>query len=74
MQLIRLISSLSKNPRIKVCAMQKRSSVPIFNPKLSIPDVLLYQKPSQDFMICTPLYSAVYCLTEKVGVLLQFCE
>ena len=39
MHLIRLISSLSKNPRIKVCAMQKRSPVPIFNPKLLIPDV-----------------------------------
>ena len=36
--LIRLISSLSKNPRIKTCAMQKRSPVPNFTPISPIPE------------------------------------
>ena len=38
MHLIRIISSLSKNPRIKTCAMQIRSPVPNFAPISPIPE------------------------------------
>ena len=62
MQLIRLISSLSKNPRIKVCTMQKRSPVPIFSQNLLLQNGTFMAKTVSGFHDFDPPYIAMYVI------------
>ena len=65
MHLIRVISSLSKNPRIKTFAMQKRSPVSNLTPISPIPEGSCRSKTVSRFHeFHPPLFSAIYSLTE----------
>ena len=63
--LIRLISSLSKNPRIKTCAMQKRSPVPNFTPISPIPEGSCRSKTVSRFHEFHPPYLVLYVVWQK---------
>ena len=62
MQLIWLVSLLSKNPRIKVCAMQKQSPVPIFSQNPLLRNGTFMAKTVSRFQDFYPPYIALYVI------------